>query len=394
VLLFISIEGMPMVAIVGALYAARYWFDGHREHEGYLVGLALGAPILYLVLRPLADFGTPYCDMLSWPHFFAFGAAALAAGAARWLPGQGGPAGRLLSVAFIALAAAPAMIVPLGICAISPMSTLDPMLKANWFDHLLESAPVWRQIPSVAAMLISTLVVILVGAHLARQRWAASEHLKGWMLLTLVALGAGAISLLVMRAAITVQLLALPFSALILTRLLPRAQALSSPAKRILVSAGCFVIATPALASGVFKPLDAPISYTLVSHPKLGMDGMCKLNRLNDLPPSMMFNSLDLGAQIVARTPHSVVMGGYHRNQGKMIEIFHAFGGPLDQARAIVLANRAQYVVTCTSSPDLAAYANMGEDNLADRIFANNPPAWLEPVPNLRNKALRLYRVK
>ncbi|KPL69192.1 hypothetical protein SZ64_14435 [Erythrobacter sp. SG61-1L] len=394
VLLFISVEGMPMVAAIGGLYAVRYWLDRAREYEGYLLGLAIGGPVLFLVLRPLSDVATPYCDMLSWPHFLAFGASALAAAGARIMPAQGGKTGRLLALLPIPLVAAPAMLLPLGICAISPMSVLDPVLKANWFNYLMESAPLWRQIPSVAVMLVADFVLIALGVRLARERWRGTDYWQKWIFLTLATLAAAVVALLVMRAAITAQLLTLPFSALLLATLLPRAQALGGTVKRVIATVICFVLVTPALVTATAKPFDAKVSYTLVTHPKLGMDGECSIDRLREIPPSMMFASLDLSAQIVARTPHSVVMGGYHRNQAKMLEVFRAFGGPIDQAETLIRANHAKYVVTCTSSPDLAAYANMGEDNLADRIFAGNPPPWLEPVPNLGNAALRLYRVR
>ncbi|HTN13331.1 MAG TPA: hypothetical protein VL094_00840 [Sphingomonadaceae bacterium] len=394
VLLFISVEGMPMVAVIGGLYAIRYWLNRSRDYEGYLLGLALGGPVLFLILRPVSDFGTPYCDMLSWPHFLAFGASALAALAARLFPAQASKAGRLLALAPIPLVAAPAMLVPLGICAISPMAMLDPVLKANWFNYLMESAPLWRQFPSVAVMLVADFVLIIIGARLAHARWQGGDYWPKWAFLTFATLAAAAIALLVMRAAITAQLLTLPYSALILTRLLPKAQALGGPAKRVFATVACFVLATPALVTAAAKPFDARVNYTLVSHPRLGADGECSIDYLKKIPPTMMFSSLDLSAEIVARTPHSVVMGGYHRNQAKMLEVFRAFGGPIDQAETIVRANHAKYLVTCTSSPDLAAYANMGKDNLADRIFAGTPPPWLEPVPNLGNAALRLYRVK
>ena len=71
-----------------------------------------------------------------------------------------------------------------------------------------------------------------------------------------------------------------------------------------------------------------------------------------------------------------------------------AFSGPIDQARSIIKANHADYVIACTGSPDLAAYANFGKDNLADRIFEKRVPDWLQPVPGFATGNLRLYRVR
>ena len=112
------------------------------------------------------------------------------------------------------------------------------------------------------------------------------------------------------------------------------------------------------------------------------------------LPPAHMFATIDRGPEILVRTHHTAVVGGYHRNQKKMIEVLMAFSGPIDQARAIIKANHADYVIACTGSPDLAAYANFGKDNLADRIFEKRVPDWLQPVPGFATGNLRLYRVR
>ncbi|OYX65232.1 MAG: hypothetical protein B7Y88_09650 [Sphingomonadales bacterium 32-64-17] len=391
-LIWISVEGVPMVAIIAGIYALRYVSGKRREHEAFLLGLALAGPGLYLGLRPLSAIGESYCDMMSWPHFLAFALSASVVAASRFFPGQDDARLRFAALLPAPLLAAPALLVPLGVCAISPMAVLDPLLRDNWFHYLLESAPVWRQIPSAAGMMVGGVIVLLVGIKVVYRRFGATDMRGPWLELTLATLGAALIASLVLRAGVTLQLLLLPFSAAIVHLLLPRARALRAVLPRVLATVGCFVIATPAIPSAVFKLFDSYSSYTLVEHPLLGREGNCDIGLLNQLAPAMMFNSIDLGAEVVARTPHSVVMGGYHRNQAKMIEVIRAFSGPLDQAHAVIAVNNADYLVTCSASADLAAYANMGEGNLADRIFARDVPGWLVPVET-GNPALRLYRV-
>lgn len=163
----VSLEGLPLAVGLTGLFAARYWLWGRREHEAFLAALALGAPLLYFATRPVSGFPVAHCDMLSWPHFLSFTAAALLAATARMLPGQDRASGRLLSLVPITLAAGAAIVIPLGVCAVDPFAGLDPVLKHYWLDNIVEGQPITRQLPSVMAMLLWTIGVIVVGARLA-----------------------------------------------------------------------------------------------------------------------------------------------------------------------------------------------------------------------------------
>lgn len=393
-LLWISVEGLAIVAVIGSIYALRWWQEGERDLDGYLLGLAVAGPALLVLLRPPAEYALAWCDMMSWPHMLAFAAAAVAFGATRALPGMDRPLARLAVLSPLPVIALTAVLVPLGKCGLMPMSVLDPLLQDNWQANLVESAPIWRQIPSSAAINLMTIVLIGAGWVLSRRLVTDPQKRAQWTTLCLAGLGAGAISLLVMRGGLTSEMLALPFSALLIVHFLPQARAIARMSLRVPATIAVFLLATPTAASIIAKPFDARVSYTLVSHPKLATEGICKLDRLQALPDAHMFASLDLSAQILGRTEHSVVMGGYHRNQSQMLDVFAAFGGPLGDARDIIKRNGAEYVATCTGSADLAAYANMGEDNLADRIFYRRKVDWLETVEGFETGPLRLYRVK
>ena len=393
-LLWISVEGLAIVAVVGGLYALRFWLEDKRDLEGFLGALAIAGPALLVVLRPPSEYAIAWSDMMSWPHMLAFGGAALWFTLARRLPLANAPACRLAVLAPLPAIALAAVLVPLGMAALMPMSTLDPILQDNWQQHLVESVPIWRQIPSSALMNLFTVAIFVFGGLLAHRTIEDAEAKARWTMLAFAGFGASAIALLVMRAGLTAQLIMLPFSALIIAHYLPRARALAKTLPRALATVALFILATPATASMVGKIFNNEVNYTLVSHPKLGVDGRCLIDRLRALPPSHMFASLDLSAQVLGRTDHTVVMGGYHRNEEAMLDVFNAFGGPLDEAEAIVKRHNADFVVSCTGSADLAAYANMGEDNLADRIFDRNPPGWLEPVEEYETGPIRVYRVR
>ncbi|MGX7896300.1 hypothetical protein [Tsuneonella sp. HG222] len=391
--LIISLESIAMTAVFGGLFALRYWLWGKRQHEAFLAGLAVALPVLFAVFRPLSEIGTALCDLPTWPHFLAFGGGALVAALSRVLPRQDKATGRLLATLPVGAVAAAALFVPLGMCVISPLE-LDPFLKNNWFDNMAESASIAGQSVSIATMTLWTIALALVAGWSAWRTGATDDLRIKRALFTAAALGAGAFSLLIMRAGLTAQLMTVPLAALLIVRLWPRARGLRSPATRILATLALIGFATPMFASAATKRLDRSSALTQTQVPGTVGSQRCDFDRLNAVPAARMFATIDRGPELLARTPHSAVMSGYHRNREKMIETIKGFAAPLAESEAIIRANNSDYVVACTSSPDLWVAAKAGSDNLADRIIAGRVPAWLEPVKGFEEGALKLYRVR
>ena len=390
--LLVSLEGMPLAAVFGALLALRYCLQANRGHEAFLAGLSIGGLALSLLMRAPGEYALAYCDMMTWPHLLAFGSGTILAAMSRFMPGQEHPLGRSLSLLPILLVTVAAIVFPLGRCAISPLIGLDPLLRQVWFENMAEAAPLGSQTASVAAMLVWTVVIVAAGAFLAIRHAEDDRTRANWAILMVAALAACGTSFFAMRAGLTAQLLAIPFAVVIVWQYMPRARSLKPIVPRVLATVGCLGLATPVLPSAAFKGIDRSDAYNVVSIARPG-SGSCEYDRLNLLPPSRLFASLDRGPEILARSQHSVVMSGYHRNQAKMLDVLLGFGGPLDRAHAIITANRSEYVVGCISSADLTVAANMSQDNLAKRMLSNKPPEWLEPVSFFSEGPMRVWRV-
>lgn len=392
-LLMISLEGIALCAVVGGLFAIRYWLWGKRQHEMFLAGLGVALPVLFVIFRPLSELGRALCDLPTWPHFLAFGGGAAVAALSRVLPGQQRAVGRLLSLVPVGAAVATALFVPLGRCVISPLK-LDPYLKVNWFDNMAESASLPHQTVSIAAMTLWTVGLAIIGG-IAAWRSAPDPDLRmrrGFLAVT--ALGAGAVSMLIMRAGLTAQLLTLPFAAMLIVQKWPAVRGIRPAVPRVVATLALIGLATPLLVSAITKRFDRTSALTQAQVPSAFAASDCDVDRLNAIPKSRMFATIDRGPELLVRTPHSAVMSGYHRNQAKMIEVIKGFAGTIEESRAIIHRNRSDYVVACTSSPDLWVAANAGADNLADRIIAGRVPDWLAPVPGFDQGALRLYKVR
>lgn len=394
--LAISLEALPLAAVLAGLYGLRYWLSGDRSLTRCLAALAVAAPLFSLATRPLAAFAEPYCDILRPGHMAAFAAAALIAGALAFAPRQGSANGRFIGLALIPLVCGPIAFLSLGTCAADPFGALDPLLKTYWHSFILEGVPIWRQPPSVAVMVLWTVLLVPAGWWLARKSGLATgRQEESWTMLALYALAAGAYSLLVMREALAAQLLAIPFAALLLAHLLPRARAIRSTLPRIAATLGALALATPTFGSAAFKPFDDLAGHDARRSAALAniAGEPCDYASLNALPPAHLFAPLDRGPEILAKTGHSVVMAGYHRNQARMVDVVRAFTGDPRAAEAIVRRNHAAYVLACSSGKDIAVFRTARADNLANLLVQGRAPAWLEPVPGF-DGSLRVYRVR
>jgi hypothetical protein len=393
----VSLEGLPVVVAFAGLYGLAYWLWDDRRLAVFLTALAVAAPALSLVTRPLSAFDLPYCDILLPGHMAAFAAAALVAWVLPLLPCQNRAAGRFGGLVLIAIISAPIASFALGSCAADPFGELDPLIQQYWHGQITEGLPVWRQPISVMAMLVWTPLLVIAACWPRRRAMlAVQEGSRNWLLYAGLTLCACLYSLALMREAIVAQLLAVPFAAALLAHYLPKARALQASLPRIIATLACFVLATPSFVSGALKPLD-PLSpmvpdVVLELTPLEAQD--CDFAQLASLPSALLFAPLDSGPEILARTSHSVVAANYHRNQQRMAEVISAYIGSADAARDIVRVSHAEYVVTCTSNADIAHYRSAGEGNFADAIALGEVPDWLEPVEGFSEAPLRVYRVR
>lgn len=389
----ISLEALPMVALIAATYGLRYVLWGDRSIRWYLVMLTLGSASLTFGTRPASAFSTPYCDILMPGHMAAFALAAVIAFALPWLPGQDDRRGRVLALAAIPALCIPLALFGLGQCAVDPMGRLDPMLKTWWHGQISEGLPIWQQSPSVVAMVLWTGAIIAAGWHRARIRHA--DRAPQWLLLGVLAGGACLYSFWLMREALVAQLLAVPFAAMLLAHYWPRVRSIRHAVPRILATVACLLLVTPSFASATGKPFDALVpGRTMDGGSAAPMaEGKCDYARLATLPQGHVLASLDSGPEILGNSPHSVVAASYHRNQRAMKAVLSALTGPVDRGVAIARDEGADYVAACLSRADTALYRTAAPDNLANALAGKGPIEGLEPVAGFENGPLRVWRV-
>ncbi|WP_120076131.1 hypothetical protein [Aurantiacibacter odishensis] len=390
----ISLEGLPLVAVLAGLYGVRYWFGERTLLPWFLGALAIAAAALAYGTRGPLD--TAYCDVLLPGHLLTFAAAALIAAIIPFLPWQDRVQGRLLALGAMGLVCLQLVSALLGPCATNPMAELDPVLQEWWHGKIAEGLPIWEQAPSVALTLVWTIGIIVAGWWRAHCRGLFHQgRALPCTLLFLFALAAGGYSLLVMREGVVAQLLAIPFAALLMAEFLPKARAIASPAPRIVATLAAVGMTTPLFASALFAPLDDYVSRDGVppDAENFTQQWGCDYGALADLPPGLVMAPFDGGLEILGKTDHTIMAASYHRNQRPMVDLLLAMTGSVDEAEAIVREYGIDYVAICGSASDVAFYRTASPDNFANALVSDEPPAWLEPALTFSHSSLRIYRV-
>lgn len=406
----VAAEGLP-IAAMGLLIAGLLWLfrpDTYRHGLGWVgMGFAASSGVFFLIMSPASEWAAPVCDAMS-ASFVAFG---LAGGAVAALLGRGLPA--LLASTFLrrlatAIALSGAALTALWLlfpdCAGGGYSAMSADMKTYWLAQISEArspAQLARQdLPLLLGMAGAPIAALVAAWFYISRRWRAP---LGWILLGFLVVGWG-LFLWQVRGAVFIGMFAIPFGAWAAAR---ARQAWKNGSGRggVLAFLAAAATATPAAWSAVSEPvadrLTPPAAlqdYRERAHSAKTCEAPASINGLKDLPPSVIFNSLMLGAVILQRTDHSVIAAPYHRNSEGLMRMITAMRSDADAARPMVLGTPADFVAVCGGLAETAFYVRhpaggvAGEETLSYRLSRDNPPDWLEPVP-LENTPLRLYRV-
>ena len=394
----ISLEGLPMVAALAALYGLRYLIERDRSLVWFLVSLAIAAPLLSLATRPWSEF-TQWCDILTPAHWAAFATAAGMSLLVGYLPRQDQIAGRFAALCLIPLASAPALLALSGDCHAGPFATLDPLVQQYWYDRVPEGLAVWQQMPGLALPALYMLVLIPAGWWAARETGLIhGDRALPWLTAAGFALAAALYGQLLMREIAVAQLLTLPLALALLGYAMPRARALAGMLPRVLASFACLLLVTPAGAALAGKQLDPAFAENahFVAGPATMPESQapCRFEALSRLPKGHVFSHFNSAPAVIAHSPHSVEMGSFHRNPAALRGIVTAFIGTPQQAHKVIGQTGADYLVLCLDRDSLEIFANNRPDSFAQAMMLGQVPAWLEPVPGFVNDNLLVYKIR
>ena len=396
-MLGVAIEALPyaaaggVVAAVGLLLAPeRMW----RTAAGFGLALCSVAAAAFGITIAPGAWRAAACDSFSLPHLAAaalagLGLAAVAGSATLRSSGRV----RLAALAGLAALLALMLAAFFPECLQDPYAGLDPRLKKWWLDAVAEAQPFGRVLaldPALAAGHYGPpLVGLLFLAASLRDRPSRRDAAVAGAFLGAAFL----VSLWQIRGSMfSIPLAAVPLAAFV-AGCRNRASGKVSDTAVILGAwlASFSVVWSPAAGSLMqVSSRGEPVSAG-------ALPGSCQAEAdfrfLAGLSPTGVLVVSNLGAPVLAHTPHRVLAGPYHRNVEGNLAALDAFTGPARTARDIVLRHGMTIVAVCPGNDETRVLAARAPEGLLAGLTRGDVPDWLEAVPGAGSGPLRLFRV-
>lgn len=362
--LVVGMEMTPLLAAGAGVLVVRWIADGSGERTrlgGYGLALSAGLAAAALLLRT-SGWSYPACDGFAAPLWRAAQIGALAplvlALLTPWLAGlrvRLAAAGLLSAIALVvALAASPACLRPYG--------GVDPVLARVWLGNVAEAQPLLAA-PLEHAIGYAGLLVVGLSATI----WMAwRSRRSAWLIVGAVQLASLLIAFAQLRGAYAGAMLAAPALAGLIA--VARTKGMAALAGAWIVSAGLLY----------------PIAGAALSHPpetgaSAGCDTGAALAVLARQPRGRVAAPMDMGAYVIAATPHSVLAAPYHRNGAGNRALYRLLLATPETAHRRAGRLGVTYLVDCPG-----AHGELGTPppaSLLAALRAGTAPEWLRPLP-------------
>jgi hypothetical protein len=358
----------------------------------YAASFAAGAAAALVVERPASEYLAIESDRLSAMQLAA--AAALVAvwcgiaAAARVRTWAQGAAGRAIGGG---LAALPALAILLHVFPdflSGPIGAVDPKTRAIWFDKVEEMRPLWPRTPQDAVMLLKLMGI-----------GAAALPLLAWLLAVErratefpPRLGMAVVLLAVVPIALAHQRFA-PYAEILfgmilaegLRRVLARADAQRRPVKRVLLR-----VLPPVLV--FLGPVFLGAKLASFAAPEAGepdaAQRTCSITKIAGVlanaewraRPQTILATIELGPELLYRTPHRVVGTPYQRNAAGIYDGYAALAEAEPASRAYFAKRKIDLVLLCPSIDKVFFDDPPRRGSLYNRLLRGDVPKWLAPV--------------
>ena len=399
----LGIEGLPSVGAAILTFGLMWVSRPERAARTRSFGLSFaGATLVHLATGVAPErWLVPACDAIS----LTYGAAAVGVGvvftALSLLPlgersvwarlgaglGAGGLMLAMLAVAFPQ-------------CLGGPYAALDPWLREVWLGRITEAAPLWEFMRGDPVYPLAVAVPSLIGlGAIAFRLWRGPTDGRSEWLAYAVFLSFAIVTMLIqIRASRMATPLAVPACAWLIAAARERYLRRRDLAGTALLAASW--IGSAGLAVGLIVSLivnGLPSSAArLVADAKLEDQRQCLMPEafaaLAAMPPERVMTPIDLGAHMLALTPHEVVAAPYHRNEAGVRDALDFFNRPIEQARLILERRGVSLVVICPALPELAGRTDTAKGSFVALHKSRELPAWLDEI-SPEGTPLKVYGV-
>jgi len=395
--LAISIEGLPLAAIVFLVLALR-WLRNRRDRAIVVQAiqtLAIASIVLFVATRGLSDFAT-YCDAISPVHLAMFGCGALALTAlsrmepipTAWV--LAGFAATGASAAGMLLWTAPQCVTSGG------FDGLDPLVARYWHANILEGRPIWEH---NLDRVLQYGVTPLLGLYAAFTLFCRScDWLRAfWRDYFLILLGAFAISVFVLRAGSVACALAVPPVAWQLRQWLRAVRAMRGPLPRVAATVSILLVLVPTLPLVLLAKASPAGAFSTATQESPEAVSRCRFDEamsiLNRKEPGEIFAPLDIAPRLLF-SHHNVLATSHHRANEAIGTMIATSLAPVPEARRILAERGTRYVVLCPRLAEIDIYRADAPDGFVAQLAQGREIDWLEPIGVETGNSLMLWRVR
>ncbi len=371
----------------GAVLTGIFWlaYGSIYERAGLVFGAAVfaGALLFHILLHDEGRFWTPACDALSVVPLALALALPLFWGAVSLFPAalKNKPRGRFFTGLAVAIPLLVFLLILFPSCFHDPHQIDNPAVREIWLNAVMEARSLpffWTQNPATALFLTLPPLLALAGCL-----WVLYTDKKDralWSAFVLVLLGGLALTFYQARTADFVLAASLAPLAWTLKSIFDRARAFIARFKltrrqRLAGAGGFFLLSLVLFAFALTDKNEEKTSGAAASH---RCDLKAASAKLNELPaPLTIAAYIDVGSEILFRTPHKVLAAPYHRNEDGIRAAYKILTAP-DAASARVLMKESGADILMFCDDPMNPWT---KDSVFIRwLIEGNEPNWLERI--------------
>ncbi len=394
--LTIGLEMIAFLAVAGAAVVLR-WVVAQEEAarlKTYGASLALGSTLGYYGFASY-DNAQYVCDALS----------------PVWLSVMVGAGALALALAYVpvrspwvqlALAVVAGVLILGGFVHFWPGCVgrpehVSPEVDYIWLSNVKEAKPLFTQTRFDALATIALPLAGLIGTLVALWQARGRPAFAAWLTITLFTVAAFGLLLWQVRMGPATQLISIPGAVALAWFLVPRLQASGNAVVRVFGTFATFLFISGigVTTLGAMMAPNAAVPNTKKA--KADSSRFCPtipaMTALNRLPDATIFTHVDLGPRLITLTHHRAMTGPYHRNGEVILDVYHAFGGSPDQARAIMAKHGATLLLICPGLTETTQYRYHWPHGFYTQLIAGQVPAWLKPMPLPAGSPFKLWAI-
>lgn len=392
--LAVGVEALIFDALIGAAVALRFLFDPLRQRgpvRAYATGLLTTVVAAFLIQTPPTRWGVPVCDALGVNLVAGLAAASLGLLALAAFAAERPLAQRVAGLAMVGVAAGAVYAGLLPACLRGPLGQADPRLWPVWLSYIAEMQPLFKGLPDPKNS-FGLSQALFHAAAVAAWLWLGRKG-EGRTFAWGLAGACLAAGIAAEAAAVRMSFYASWFATPVLAAGVADAGAARLRRRRLLITALVVVAASPTWSSMAAAAVNDRLHPAKAKEPSIeGCSAPKNLAALGRLPAGLVLSEVDLGPNVLATTPHSVLAAPYHRMGWGILSADAALAAPPGADEAQVRRLHVTYVVNCKSEPS-PWRKTLGPQSLATRLDRGRAPAWLEPLSRPADP-LQIYRVR